>query len=463
MSVLWYYRREGVIVGPLRFDALLPLVRSGVIRPNDEVRHGHGDWQTTLDVEELRECLKGSVAVSGDAEQSASPNGEDASLFSSILQSAPRVEGNYSPLDRVGAWDNGTVRDGNEPPEPRYFLRIDRDELGPLSLDLLQQRVNEGRLSKLDRCRAENSLCWIPVREIAELAFPPSSDSEMPLPKTESRPGPVPTPATAATVSDSTRPTIAETHSNSKPPSVLRRPDSHQTTIPAPPTNLNGSAARHADPVPPQLSPPNPPPTPSTVSSEPLPVRQPLPTLNNVAPLPSMAQPRSNPVIRHHRESATRRSFKPTFSLQNPPLVLALAGLVAVLVIVAMLPRGTGVLRGKVLVNKIPLPVGSVSFSPQTGTKGNPLTIPVVSGIFQASSETKLASGDYAIVVTVGNPLGMPLKELDGSPVFSGLSGAKFNTTASTKTNRGTSFAFQFSSGDAVLLKKEGPSINELK
>ena len=256
MSVLWYYRREGVLVGPLRFDALLPLVRSGVIRPNDEVRHGHGDWQTTLDVEELRECLKGSVAVSGDAEQSASPNGEDASLFSSILQSAPRVEGNYSPLDRVGAWDNGTVRDGNEPPEPRYFLRIDRDELGPLSLDLLQQRVNEGRLSKLDRCRAENSLCWIPVREIAELAFPPSSDSEMPLPKTESRPGPVPTPATAATVSESTRPTIAESHSNSKPPSDLRRPDSHQTTIPAPPTNPGSPSSTDPSDSPPRNNPP---------------------------------------------------------------------------------------------------------------------------------------------------------------------------------------------------------------
>ena len=176
-----------------------------------------------------------------------------------------------------------------------------------------------------------------------------------------------------------------------------------------------------------------------------------------------MAQPRSNPVIRHHREFNPRKSFSPRINLQVSQLVMVLTGLVAVLGLVAMIPWGSGKLRGKVLVNNVPMPIGSISFSPQAGTKGSPVTIPVVSGRFEASGDTKLASGDYAIVVTVGNPLGMPLKELDGSPVFSGLSGAKFNTTASTKANGGASFAFQFSSGDAVMPEKGGPSINELK
>lgn len=445
MPNLWYYRRDGNLVGPVRFDTLPGLVQSGVIGPDDVVRHGHGDWQAVRDVDELRESLDRTTHETSDATSSTDLQGLDGSLFASILQAAPVVDANYAPLDRIGAWEDGTSPPAERSEEARYFLRIGRGEFGPFTVAMLQRKVNDGLLEKADRCRADGSHCWVPVSEIAELIFPTLTDSEFSIPSTEPPVSHPRSPADASMPPDSIMRSVSanrsagpsishestkhEPHARSSPmsSSSWARPDLQTTSTPDSPKPKIGSRdTDHAD----------------------------------MATVPTPAQRRPMPVESHDRDPRTRKSFRS--SLNVSPGLLALAGLAALLLIFALLPSRERTVRGEVLVNELPVPVGSVSFTPRTGTTGRALTMPILSGHFKASGDFTLATGDYAVIVTVGNPLGMPLPELDSSPVFSSLNGAKFQTNANANDDN-AAFHFQFSSSDAALPQNQGQSINTLQ
>jgi hypothetical protein len=449
MPNLWYYRHDGLLVGPVRFDTLPGLVQSGVIGPDDTVRHGHGDWQAVRDVEELREYLDSTTHETSDATSLPDLQGPDDSLFASILQAAPVVDANYAPLDRVGAWGDATSPQPGRSEAPRYFLRIGRGEFGPFTVAVLQRKVDDGLLARADRCRADGSHCWVPASEIAELTFPAPTDSEIPLANPEPPARQPHVRSGGPTLPDSVGRSGIENRSTR--PSISHEPtahefSTHESNTRSSPTSSRGSAQSDWQ-TPPMTGSPRP-----KVGSRET-------DHADMATVPTPAQRRPMPLESQYPEPHTRKPFTP--SVKVSPGLLALLGLAALLLIFTLLPSSERTVRGEVLVNDLPVPVGSVSFTPRTGT-GQALTMPILSGHFKASGNFTLSAGDYAVIVTVGNPLGMPLRELESSPVFSSLNGAKFQTSANA-TDENAAFQFQFSSSDAALPQTQGQSINTLQ
>ena len=83
---------------------------------------------------------------------------------------------------------------------------------------------------------------------------------------------------------------------------------------------------------------------------------------------------------------------------------------IVVIALVYFLVRRTEepTVSGRVTVDSLPIPVGSISFTPNVGTKGRPLSIPILDGKFVAARDDVLGSGPHKVVVVIGNPLGGP-------------------------------------------------------
>lgn len=91
---------------------------------------------------------------------------EDA-LFD-MLQEAPDFQPGESP--------SAPSADSSEDSDSQYLCTIGGVQTGPLSTKQLQALIDEGKLGVTDRLRKSDSLCWIPCRELSELAFPGSSN-----------------------------------------------------------------------------------------------------------------------------------------------------------------------------------------------------------------------------------------------------------------------------------------------
>ncbi len=140
-----------------------------------------------------------------------------------------------------------------------------------------------------------------------------------------------------------------------------------------------------------------------------------------------------------------------------PPIRYVLAGLAVVAVVVVaglMWPKGSGAIHGQVSIDGTPLPVGIVSITPRSGTKGPSLSIPVVDGRFETNTDVKLVEGAYNVSVTVGNPLGMPVPQLKGTPLDA-LNGSRFQTQVDTRLLKTLSIDLRFKATEVVVPKKK--------
>ncbi len=429
----WYLRCAGVESGPVLFEKIVELVRAGRIGPHDELRRSdEQSWR-------IASAVEGLFATSA-----AHSNSMD-SVFDDILDIAVADDGSHATGQRVGTLlENQSGFDSHHPSSTekvtKYFCRVQGKETGPFTPAELQQRADEGLISAFDRVRNADGKAWVPAREISEITFGPSP---------------------SALVKSPSIPSIAEVQSRerSRPAAVPSIP-SIESVIDD--VLSGGSETPFASPVsnPAPKSVPQPEPDSPEPRSESRSVAS--PSRHSAMLATVMAEASASPIPQPSKKEKRVARSDPRFEFQMPggTWIKALVGVVLLAGIVTWMRReGTPPLSGEAKIDGQPIPVGAISFQPMIGTKGDPLTTPIIDGEFAAGPVDSLVEGKYRVRIVIGNPLGIPSPELAAVPTFATLNGAVFEKEIDTTSSDEGLFVFDFASVDAKMQEESSGDV----
>jgi hypothetical protein len=424
----WYFRCAGVESGPVLFEKLIELARSGRIGPTDELRRSdEQSWHAASDVEGLF----------GDA---ASSQGTVDSLFDDILEVAAADDGSHASGQRVGTLLEDQL--GFDPHHAaisgkvaRYYCRMEGKEAGPFTLPELQQHADDGLITPFDRVRGEDAKAWVPAQEITEIHFSPK-------------------PPTSAQAHSITAKSEARTNERSRPAA-----EPHNSSIESVIDDvLNGDSDN-------STSVPTPTHVPSA-SPKPAPVLPPLRTETRAddnqsrhsailaaAMAAASAAPIQKPEKKQKKQKEKRVSRSGSrFEMPGMTWIMALVGVLLLAAAMKWMGReGTPPVSGEAKVDGQPIPIGTISFLPIAGTKGEPLATPVIDGEFAAGPDERLGDGKHRVRVVIGNPMGGPPPELAAVPAFAALNGAVFEKEIDTTSDAEGVFIFEFAAADAKM------------
>lgn len=390
-----------------------------------------------------------------------------------MLQQAPDV-GEVSP-DSPDVIPDDLLESGSA--EPRFLCSIGGVQAGPYSVRELQTLVNLGRLQNTDRLRREDSRCWIPCREFTELTFPAStagaSTGSVQLSSND--------PGTAKDLYEFDEKAFSELTLEDfrQVASPARRHPSNgeQTPIVSEPAEINGDTERtkahpdkqlrsrkkQFDPAAFLMEEPSELPRndAALISSQPdASLRSStettgLATTSTVTAEPSAThQAVANSAAKKKPVAAPRRAKRDLGPITIPPGVYVLAGLVILLCVIKLIPGSSGALEGSVVIDGVPVPIGSVTITP---SGGKTVSLNVIDGKFESAGDLKLPDGSCRVALIVGNALGMPITDLENTP-FESLNGARFSKTMTFKASDGA-FTIVFESAEAVPMKPGGTDI----
>ncbi|GAB4140050.1 MAG: hypothetical protein Tsb009_09260 [Planctomycetaceae bacterium] len=403
MEQLWYYRQSGNLIGPIPFSVLQGRAASGELKPEDEVRSGHGNWQKASTLRDLADHFREGGSLKTDRSDSSS-------LFADLLENAP----GYEP-EAADESESPSLEDDSHK-ERLFFCRMTTGEEGPLTLDEMQQRVAAGHIKKTDRYREQDSLSWIPCSELLELDF-----SMVASPPTTSE--------VSAKIDESEETSFPDSDTDLDP---LFDDDDHADDEPHPQSeSIDSPSIQKASSPSPSLVAPSPPSAQTATAT--------------VAPPPS----------KPNKQKGSSAGFQNPFRGMNVNfrvlggLAVCVAAFAAAIV---LFPSGNSGVHGKITIDGQPVPVGSVSITPQAGTEAKPLSIPIIEGAFSAKHADSLPEGKYDLAIIVGNPLGMDEPKMKDSPL-SRLNGARYKTAIDTTSLEGGVIELELSSSQAILPK----------
>ena len=167
----WFYRSGSIELGPLEFEEIAELAKSGTVGRDDYYREGtEGAWRLGEDVVQLLEYFEPIVEESPATEPTpivASPrNSSTAPPRQKKRDQRPQKIKEPPPATEVDLKDE--VDDDEKPPKPpaaapkpdRWFCEIDGVEHGPLSFDELEMMAKHNRLSETSRVKLGDDGVW---------------------------------------------------------------------------------------------------------------------------------------------------------------------------------------------------------------------------------------------------------------------------------------------------------------
>lgn len=409
----WLYRSDGDEFGPVPFDVILQLARSGSLNRRDEVCREGGPWGLAGDIVGLfdePESAAQNHVPSPDADwqfedvlqsapdADAAPGGE----FDDVLRFAPAVDG--TPVQTTAASVESEVSASG------FLCRIAGAEVGPLTLDALRSWAAQGRLSAGDEVRPVDGELWLPAGDIDGLRFNPSRPRASAAGELRRAGSPQDLESLALDVLST--------------PETSRRPGSR---------DLEGSTADAC----------------SSASAQNYRLSRPAAALRPLMAAALADEPRS-------RRSPRRMS---ELGLPSSPVVYALAAVIVLAAAVKLWPENGGALRGRVLVDGKPVPIGSIGFvsggAPNTETS---FAAVILQGAYEIADRTSLPAESYNVVVTIGTPLGEPPPEIAEDSLFAPLNGGRFSQTNVSPDPDSRVLDFSFSAADAQWpAQGEGP------
>lgn len=156
MGATWYYRQDGRETGPVSFEEVFELARSGTLSRSHSVRAGEdGTWVPAESI----------VGLFPDS-PSAGPEPESLQELSSLDDlNFQLVSGSKDvPLARPSSAgeDYGTPEPATVPAtDDAWYYRRGESELGPFSLQQIQQLAKAGAVDADDWVRKGNSGAWL--------------------------------------------------------------------------------------------------------------------------------------------------------------------------------------------------------------------------------------------------------------------------------------------------------------
>lgn len=426
----WLYRSSGEEFGPVPFEVIAELARSGLISPEDEVCREGAGWHAAGEIVGLFEETVSSESLSSGSTLASALD----SQFDDILQSAPAVELSFDAafddvlrfapaIDRRdGSSRRGRSRIDAPTAAREFYCRIAGVEFGPLPLSALQHWAALGRLSGEDELRSTAADDWVAATNVAELKFH----------QTAYAPNGSQAPRTGAD-RDLVESLIDE---------VLIEPPAAGIGIKSETKEFGALAER-------SIEMPSPRPASDRGSARPA--------------LASLMRTLEKPQSEKKSRTARRTTRTPAIGLPSSPLLYTLVALVVVLAVVKLWPEAGGSVRGRVLVDGKPVPVGSISFRPADSTAGPSFTAALVNGSYAVADRVELGTHQYQVIVTIGSPLGEPPPEIADDPTFAPLNGGRFKQTIVAQGQSENTFDFSLSTADAQWpAEGEGPAGQEI-
>lgn len=426
MDGIWYYRRVGKLTGPIPFHELIEAAENGTFEADDEVRSGHSGWCKARAIPEL--C----VALGVPAEQASN----ESSSTVSEPEDLPNIDEFFYESDSPNSseWDRDEEAPETLESEIRYYCRIGGKERGPLTLEELQDLFDAGTIQIHERVRRTDSVAWVPCREISELDLNrvASIHDRTPDPDDHSK-------------NAQFDPNLLDRFEEFDPlKSILRESEeasSPQGDSPAPMTAVSPPVTRSSEPPVRDRS---------ETSLDPVrtpPVPAPQPMRSSPDPLALILEAEAKP-------PSSRKLALPELSASTGQLIfLGVAALFAVYLYAA--PAGKSGVYGTVKMGEHLLPVGSVSLKSDSKGENSAMTLSIFDGEFETGDGKSLRPENYEVVVTIGNPLGMPVPQLEGT-AFENLNGARYRTQLNAALLESESIEFSFSESDVELLEGNG-------
>lgn len=417
----WLYRSDGQEFGPVPFDVIAQLAKSGVLTPRDDVCREGSPWEPAGEIVGLFEDSR-PAEISDSAAPAADIAAPD---FADVLQSAPEVDIvpatefddvlRFAPVAEMAAQQTRPAT-ADLQRDLEFYCRIAGVEVGPLTLGALQSWIEQGRLSASDELRPSGSGTWLPASTVEHLRFPPPADRKN---------------AAKATPRNGSLQEIESLALDILSQSDVEASGGRTARTGA----VEKSTAPDAGSLRPQLERPAP---------------------RSAAAL----QPLMAAALSEQRPAKTRPPRRrPELGLPSSPLVYTLAALIVFAMAVKLWPDGGGALHGRVLVDGKALPVGSISFVSGTAPSAeSSFTAVILEGSYAISDRSEIAAGPYEVVVTVGSPLGEPPPEIADDAFFAPLNGGRFSQTSVSPDPDSRVLDFSLSAADAQWpAQGEGP------
>ncbi len=376
MVDLWYYQKGQEDFGPVPLEALKTLIQSGLVSSNDQIRREGSNWKP---IDTFSELFTEVSKLSGQSVSVA---------YDDILSSASSYSGNGNSATKE---DFSRTSECSGSQALGYCIRLEGIEIGPLSLQAIQDHINNGRLKKYDRIRKATTRAWIPCSEIEGLSFPSLAEKQTrPLPQSKSASQKI----TAKQVEDVfsellIEKVLSESETPEHYPHKYDTVNESRTSVPETQSTTKSIHSHQ-----------------SLLESS--------STIESTSPYSSSGHPVSNP---------KPRLFS-GFQLNTSLTLSVLVGAMCLIGIASWRPNSGIAVEGKVKVDGKSIPSGSIIFIDEKS--GKPLEFSITNGHFEGSSEEQLEPNEYFILITIDEQSGNSPPIVDYSPFFDELNGAIF-------------------------------------
>lgn len=171
LQALWFYRSGSIELGPLEFDEIADLAKSGTVGREDYYREGtDGEWRLGEDVPQLLEHFE-PIAEEPPVPDPAPIVASQRNSSTSVpkrKQRKRRPQKTEEPptVKKVDQTDQEVKRPDPPPAAPKqdqWFCEIDDVEHGPLTLDELESMARHDRLSQSSRVKSGDDGDWKPA------------------------------------------------------------------------------------------------------------------------------------------------------------------------------------------------------------------------------------------------------------------------------------------------------------